>query len=150
MPRPRGGDWLEDEVRAWRGAGVDVIVSLLTSDEIAELELVHEAQLCEANGIRFLSLPIVDYGVPASRTDTLDFVKKLDSALAEGKRVAIHCRGGIGRAALIAACLLVLFGIDTLGGDVRPLAKTPRTPRNPISFYKDKNGYVYTHGHESP
>ena len=23
MPRPRGGDWLEDEVRAWRTAGVE-------------------------------------------------------------------------------------------------------------------------------
>lgn len=112
MPRPRGGDWLADEVRAWRSAGVDIIVSLLTRDEIAELGLVQEAELCEANGIRFLSLPIVDYGVPASRTDTLDFVKKLDNSLAEGKCVAIHCRGGIGRSALIAACLLVLSGID--------------------------------------
>ena len=112
LPRPRGGDWLEDEVRAWRVAGADVIVSLLTSDEIADLDLAQEAGLCQANGIQLLSFPIVDRGVPASRRATLDFVKKLDNILAEGKSIAIHCRQGIGRSALIAACLLVLSGID--------------------------------------
>ncbi len=39
VPRPRGGDWLEDEVRAWRAAGIDVVVSLLTDDEVRELGL---------------------------------------------------------------------------------------------------------------
>lgn len=29
-PRPRGGDWLEDEVSAWRLAGIDAVLSLLT------------------------------------------------------------------------------------------------------------------------
>ena len=112
LARPRGGDWLEDEVRAWRRAGVDVIVSLLTSEEIAELGLAQEAALCQANGMQFLSFPIVDRGVPSSRTATVDFVKKLDSLLAQGKSVAVHCRQGIGRSALVAACLLVLSGVS--------------------------------------
>ena len=112
LPRPRGGDWLEDEVRAWRLAGVDVIVSLLTSDEVADLDLAQEAGFCQAKGMEFLSFPIVDRGVPASRRATLDFVKKLANILAEGKSIAIHCRQGIGRSALIAACLLVLSGIN--------------------------------------
>jgi hypothetical protein len=42
--RPRGGDWLEDEVRAWQQAGIETIVSLLTKDEIAALELAQEAE----------------------------------------------------------------------------------------------------------
>ncbi len=112
LPRPRGGDWLEDEVRGWRSAGVDVIVSLLTSDEIDDLDLAREAPLCQASGIQFLSFPIMDRGVPASPGATLDFVKGLDRLLAEGKSLAIHCRQGIGRSALIAACLLVLAGIN--------------------------------------
>ena len=110
LPRPRGGDWLEGEVRAWRAAGVDVIVSLLTDDEIDDLDLAQEARLCQANGMQFLSFPIVDRGVPASQRATLDFVKKLERLLVESKSVAIHCRQGIGRSALIAACLLVLTG----------------------------------------
>ncbi len=111
LPRPRGGDWLEDEVRGWRAAGVDVVVSLLTSDEVADLELAQEGSLCEAHGIAFCPFPIVDRSVPASRKATLDFVKKLAKLLTEGKSVAIHCRQGIGRSALIAACLLVLSGM---------------------------------------
>ena len=111
LPRPRGGDWLEDEVQGWRAAGVDVVVSLLTSDEVAELDLEQEGRLCEAHGIDFRSFPIVDRSVPASRKATLDFVKKLAKLLMEGKTIAIHCRQGIGRSALIAACLLVLSGI---------------------------------------
>lgn len=111
LPRPRGGDWLEDEVQGWRAAGVDVVVSLLTSDEVAELDLEEESRLCEMYGIEFRSFPIVDRSVPTSRKATLDFVKKLAKLLAEGKSIAIHCRQGIGRSALIAACLLVFSGI---------------------------------------
>ena len=29
MPRPRGGDWLEDEIRSLKVSGVDAVVSLL-------------------------------------------------------------------------------------------------------------------------
>lgn len=111
LPRPRGGDWLEDEVREWRAAGVDRIVSLLTSDEVADLDLAQEGALCEAQRIEFRSFPIVDRSVPASRRAALDLVKDLAELLAEGKGIAIHCRQGIGRSALIAGSLLVLFGI---------------------------------------
>src|SRR6476620_4583045 len=44
-PRPRGGDWLADEVKAWRAAGVDVVTSLLTPEEVAELGLQEEEAL---------------------------------------------------------------------------------------------------------
>ena|SRR5437879_1301071 len=112
MPRPRGGDWLEDEVRAWRSAGIDVIVSTLTSAEIAELDLAQEAALCKANGIEYLALPIPDRGVPWSVRVTADVLSQLEGKLAEGKSVAIHCRQGIGRSALLAACLLILAGAE--------------------------------------
>ncbi len=110
--RPRGGDWLEDEVRSWKQSDVNVIVSLLTDDEIASLDLAHEAELCRAHGLQFLSFPVVDRSVPSSRRVTLDLLKKLDCALIEGKNLLIHCRQGIGRAALIAISLLVLSGVD--------------------------------------
>ena len=37
MPRPRGNDWLSDDLRLLRQAGVDVIVSALTALEAEEL-----------------------------------------------------------------------------------------------------------------
>src|ERR1700688_830549 len=66
MPRPRGGDWLDDEVASLRAAGVDVVLSLLTPGEVAELDLAEEQALCEAQGMQFLSFPILDRSVPSS------------------------------------------------------------------------------------
>jgi protein-tyrosine phosphatase len=112
LPRPRGGEWLEDDIRSWQQAGLSIIVSLLTSDEVAELGLAEEARFCRAYGLQFLSFPIVDRGVPSSRATTLGFVRRLEATLAGGKSLGIHCRQGVGRSALIAACLLVLSGED--------------------------------------
>ena len=112
VPRPRGGDWLEEEIRSWREAGLDVMVSLLTHDEDTELELHQEELLCRARGIQFHAYPIQDRGVPTSRKVTTDLVQKLEKALEAGKSVAVHCRQGIGRSSLIAALLLVSAGID--------------------------------------
>jgi protein-tyrosine phosphatase len=112
MPRPRGRDWLEDEILSWRRSGVDVVVSLLTREEQTELDLPDEEALCRANGIEFVSFPIVDRGVPSSLEAFSEHVIKLADQLANGKNVAVHCRQGIGRAALVAICLLILSGIE--------------------------------------
>ena len=47
-----------------------------------------------------------DYGVPESPNAVQAFVEELEGLLVDGKSVAIHCRQGIGRSSLIAACLL--------------------------------------------
>ncbi|MFL6208253.1 MAG: dual specificity protein phosphatase family protein [Pyrinomonadaceae bacterium] len=112
MPRPRGGDWLEDEIRSLKMSGVDAVVSLLEREEIAELEIAEEQSLCEANGISYLSFPIKDRNIPLSPRGTLDFARKLANLLKEDRSVVIHCRQGIGRSALIAACVLVLNDVS--------------------------------------
>jgi hypothetical protein len=112
VPRPRGGDWLEDEVRAWRDGDLDVIVSLLTAREATELGLNDEAQQAQASGLQFLQFPISDYSVPSSLEGTLAFIEKLDLALSTGKSVGIHCRQGIGRSGIIASALLVRRGVS--------------------------------------
>jgi protein-tyrosine phosphatase len=112
MPRPRGGDWLEDEIRSWHRASVRVVVSLLTPEEIADLELSDEAKLCEANGIQFILFPIPDRDVPSSNEAALEISATLIELLNNGKNVAVHCRQGIGRSALIAIGLLAMAGID--------------------------------------
>jgi protein-tyrosine phosphatase len=111
MPRPRGGDWLEDEIQSWRRAGVDMVVSLLTREEQSELNLSDEESLCRANSIEFVSFPIVDRGVPSSAETFSEQVIKLAEQLANGRNIAVHCRQGIGRAALVAICLLAVSGI---------------------------------------
>jgi protein-tyrosine phosphatase len=112
LPRPRGGDWLEDEVQAWRQAGVNTVVSALEANETEELGLAAEGELAQASGIEFVSYPIPDRGVPGSIRTTADLVRRLEMALGQGNTVAFHCRQGIGRSAILAACLLVLAGLD--------------------------------------
>jgi len=112
MPRPRGGDWLEDEIRSLKMSGVDVVVSLLEREEITELDIAAEQALCEANGISYLSLPIQDRNIPPSKRDALNFARRLADLLRRGGSVVIHCRQGVGRSALIAACVLVLGGVS--------------------------------------
>ena len=111
-PRPRGGDWLEDEVRSWQRAGVSVIASLLTHEELDELSLTNEEQQCRALGIQFVSFPIVDRAVPVSPAAFAKLLIDLATFLKAGKSVAIHCRQGLGRAALVAACTLAHLGVD--------------------------------------
>ncbi|MBX7219687.1 MAG: tyrosine protein phosphatase [Blastocatellia bacterium] len=112
MTRPRGGDWLVDDLRQLQQAeGVEVVVSLLEPAESRELELLAEMRSCAATGLEFLSFPIPDYGVPPSRREALTFLRQLLKLLDEGKHIAIHCRQGIGRSSLVAASVLVLTGI---------------------------------------
>ena len=67
---------------------------------------------CQANEVEFVAFPVPDRGVPSSRDDTFRLVKSLEAKLVAGKTVGIHCRQGIGRSGMIAACLLVSSGIS--------------------------------------
>jgi protein-tyrosine phosphatase len=112
MPRPRAGDWLEDEVASWRRSGLDIVVSLLEDDEVNELELAQEAEMCRAAGLRFLRLPVPDRGVPSSTPEVSALVRSLVAEMRAGIGVGIHCRIGVGRSALLAVCVLAALGIS--------------------------------------
>lgn len=112
LARPRGDDWLENEIKQWRRAGIDVVVSLLTPSENHELGLVEEASLSKKQAIHFLAFPIIDRGTPSSLQEMQTVIATLILWLQQGKTIGIHCRHGIGRSALLAASLLVDAGID--------------------------------------
>jgi protein-tyrosine phosphatase len=108
--RPRGGDWLADEAAAWRRAGVNVIVSLLEEDEAAQLDLDAEGVEARTQGLRFVSFPIPDRGLPASTEAAQNLIADLIESLDAGNNVAVHCRQGLGRSALITAGVLTSSG----------------------------------------
>ena len=110
MARPRAGDWLEDEITGWKAEEIDTVVSLLERDEVDELGLNLEAALCAREGIEFISFPIADRGVPASARAAERLATSLVSRLRNGKNIAIHCRAGIGRSSVVAACVMVNAG----------------------------------------
>jgi protein-tyrosine phosphatase len=101
---------LEDEVEAWKEIGVDTVVSLLTQTEEAELSLTQECDLVRRRGLTYINFPIADYSVPGSQNATRQFVDQLRDQLSRGNKVGIHCRQGIGRSSLVAACILVTSG----------------------------------------
>lgn len=110
LARPRGGDWLEDEILGWREDGIDVVVSFLTEPEDRDLGLSLEGELCRSNGLAFINFPIEDRNVPPSSEATLQLVKELDALLSSGKSIGFHCLGGLGRSPLIASCVLMFSG----------------------------------------
>ena len=140
-PRPRGGEWLEDDLASWRRAGIGTVLSLLTPDEEQDLDLGREASAARAQGMTFKSLPIPDRGVPNSETEMAAALQTIDNDLASGKNVLVHCRQGIGRSGLIAACLLLAKGVGaTRAVDVVNAARGIRIPetseqRNWIDHY---------------
>lgn len=111
MARPRAGEWLRDEIESWRKVGVEGVVSLLEASEVRELELGDEKSCCEASGIGYVSFPIRDRGVPTSIPITRALIDGLVAKLETGSSIAIHCRAGIGRSSLIAACVLQRLGV---------------------------------------
>ncbi|ACU59043.1 protein-tyrosine phosphatase family protein [Chitinophaga pinensis] len=107
MPRPRGGDWLEDEISHFKRQNVTLIVSLLENDEVGELDLRKEEVYCLQYGIGFLRFPIKDRDVPVNARGLIQTLLK---HLEEGAKIVIHCRMGIGRSAIIAGAVLVSKG----------------------------------------
>ena len=64
VPRPQGGDWLDDEMSALKEAGMDVIVSMLQKDEARKAGLEREASAAQEKGLQFINFPVPDRGVP--------------------------------------------------------------------------------------
>lgn len=112
MARPRANEWLETEIIEWKDACVDLVVSLLDREEVSELGLQREDEVCRSNGIDFISFPIPDRGLPESRREAAQVARLLAAGLREGRSMAIHCRAGIGRSSVIAACALICSGIE--------------------------------------
>lgn len=109
LARPSGDDALAAQVQGWRDAGIDVVVSMLTASDNASLGLTQEGDLCRANGLQFVSFPIEDFGVP-SDDSALTLATNLHELLTSGKSIGFHCNGCIGRAPLMASCVLMVGG----------------------------------------
>src|SRR5262245_61661566 len=105
MPRPRGDDWLREEVSGWAQRRIDTVVSLLASTEARELGLSDDAALCAEHSIDFVSFPIPDRGTPPSIPATVTLVNDLVVRMRSGHGVAVHCRAGIGRTGILGACI---------------------------------------------
>lgn len=111
MARPRGNDWLDDEIRELKIKEVDCLVSLLEKSEEWDLGLQKEKKSCDKWGIEFISFPIKDVTTPKNVEEFTALAKALAGKIIENKKVVIHCRMGIGRASILAAATMINLGI---------------------------------------
>ncbi len=100
-----------DEIMRW-GAGV--IVTLLEDHELQLLGVPDLGFEVATRGMEWFHLPIVDVAPPDARFELgwNSAGPKVRAALHAGTNVLIHCRGGLGRAGTVAACLLVELGVE--------------------------------------
>ena len=112
VARPRGNDWLCEEIGAFSREGIEILVSMLTEEEADELGLNDESAECATAGISFVNVAIPDRSVPSDRNAFLHSVEQLATRVREGRYLAVHCRASIGRSSVLAASILVRLGWD--------------------------------------
>jgi protein-tyrosine phosphatase len=110
MARPRGADWLKDQLLSLKQQGVTDVVSMLPLSEENELALTSEAHDCIEIGLKFHRYPIPDRSLPHQPDFDL-FIDSLVPVLTHGGFIAVHCRAGIGRSSVAAAALLCHLGV---------------------------------------
>ena len=112
VQRPRGDEWLAQDLAAIRQNGIDILISLLTPPEAKELGLSHEQEMCERAGIEFRSFPIIDRSVPDSHREFQKLADSLATERLHGKNIGAHCRTCIGRASLLIGAVLCVEGLS--------------------------------------
>ncbi len=138
VPRPRGGDWLEADLQRLKREGVDVLVSMLTSEEELELDLARERELADRSGLLFYSYSVTDRSVPADSIEFRVFIHRLIQEVAAGRNVAAHCRGSIGRATIVTACVLIDQGWTA----DRALTAIETARERPVPDTEDQRGWI--------
>ena len=92
--------------------GTDVLVSLIEDHEFDLLGIPDLVERAQAHGMRVRRFPIRDVSVPSAAASR-DYAALIDALHAEvvgSRNVTVHCRGGLGRTGLVAACVLVRQG----------------------------------------
>lgn len=100
-----------DVIAAW---GARLVLTLVEPAELVALKVPHLGREIQGRGIEWRHLPIADYSVP---TEAFELQWATDgpqirALLRSGAGVLVHCKGGLGRAGMIAARLLVELGMD--------------------------------------
>lgn len=110
-----GADWQRDldmdvaTLAAWQA---DLVVTLLIPDEMAMLHIPNLGAKIRSAGMEWINLPIEDTSTPSPAwwQRWPEVSRNLHARLERGERVVIYCRGGLERAAFVAALLLMERG----------------------------------------
>ena len=100
-----------DAIRTW---GATAVVTLVEDKELTLLRVPNLGEEVARRGMPWFHLPIVDVSIPDVTFEAAweRAGEELRSLLIGGSDVVVHCRGGLGRAGMIAARLLVELGVE--------------------------------------
>ncbi|WP_316232910.1 cyclin-dependent kinase inhibitor 3 family protein [Bradyrhizobium sp. SZCCHNPS2010] len=99
-----------DVIAAW---GARVVLTLVEPAELAALKVPNLGAEVRARGLDWRHLPIPDYSVPPPGFEAQwqSHGREIRALLRQGEDIVVHCKGGLGRAGMIAARLLVELGM---------------------------------------
>lgn len=100
-----------DAIAAW---GAKLVLTLVELPELKALSVPQLGHEVKRRGIEWLHLPIADYSVPTQTFEEqwLTDGRAIRTMLRNGEDIIVHCKGGLGRAGMIAARLLVELGME--------------------------------------
>jgi len=111
--------------------GVETFVLLVEDHELDRTGTTRIADVMAANGIELLRYPIVDIDVPADPAAFAAFLAEVEDRLRAGRRVAVACKGGLGRTGTTVGCLLRDAGLDADAAVVLTRVSRRGTIENP-------------------
>lgn len=109
------GTWQRDlklDLKVISNWAPSLILTLMESTELKMLKVENLGEAIQEKGINWLHLPIADFSIPSQQFEDLwlGHGTELRKRLRLGEHILIHCKGGLGRAGMIAARLLVELG----------------------------------------
>jgi ADP-ribosyl-[dinitrogen reductase] hydrolase len=92
--------------------GAVAVVTLLETDEMRRLAVTGLCDAVERRGLEWHHLPIPDKRAPGDDFETswVAAGARLRAHVAAGRKVFVHCRGGLGRSGTVVARLLIELG----------------------------------------
>ena len=129
-PHAASGAWARDldadldAIVAWPAS---TLVTLIEPKEFGLLRIPTLGEEARRRGLDWRHLPIPDVKIPGDAFEAVwpTQSEALRGKLAAGQNIVVHCRGGLGRAGMIAARLLVESGIDPKTAITRVRAVRP-------------------------
>lgn len=99
-----------DAISTW---GAQVVVTLIEPTELRTLAVLDLGSEVQRRGMAWRHLPIADFSVPNTHFEAQWKTQgqEIRALLRNGANVLVHCKGGLGRAGMIAARLLVELGM---------------------------------------
>jgi ADP-ribosyl-[dinitrogen reductase] hydrolase len=99
-----------DAIRDW---GAAAVVTLVEGHELRSLKVQRLGDAVRSRGMAWYHLPIRDVSTPCGKFEQAwtEVGPELRRLVRDGKNVLVHCKGGLGRAGMIAARLLVELGM---------------------------------------